>query len=153
MLKGIDPLLPPELLRLMAQMGHDDTLVLADANFTAERFANVNPRIPLVRLSGASMLRAVQAVTSLLPLVADEVHPVGYMQVSGQADTYLSAMQREVMAHIQPLLLPGQSAEPIERFAFYERTRKAFGIVLTGELQPFGNFLLRKGVIGENLRP
>jgi L-fucose mutarotase len=54
---------------------------------------------------------------------------------------------------LEPAFLPGQSAQAIERYAFYERTRSAFAIVLTGELQPFGNFLLRKGVIGENLRP
>jgi L-fucose mutarotase len=49
--------------------------------------------------------------------------------------------------------LPGQSVEPVERFVFYDRARAAYAIVLTGEKQPFGNFILRKGVIGENLRP
>jgi L-fucose mutarotase len=99
------------------------------------------------------MARAVQAVSSLLPLVADEVHPVGFMQVTGQPDSYRSALQREVLAKLEPDFLPGQSAEAIERYAFYERTKNAFAIVLTGELQPFGNFLLRKGVIGDTLRP
>ena len=61
--------------------------------------------------------------------------------------------RREVLADLEPQFLAGQSAEPIERFAFYERTKQAFAIVLTGELQPFGNFLLRKGVIGDALRP
>jgi len=149
MLKGIDPLLTPDLLKLLAQMGHDDTLILADANFTAERLA---VGMPLIRLPAIGMLRAVQAVTSVLPLVADEIYPVGYMHVSGKPNDYRSALQREVMEHLQPLLLPEQRAQAIERFEFYERTRKAFGIVLTGEMQPFGNFLLRKGVIGENLR-
>lgn len=150
MLKGIDPLLTPELLKVMMEMGHDDALILADANFTAHKLAQGKP---IVRLPGASMLRTVQAISAVLPLVADEVHPVGYMQVSGQAQGYRSAMQREVLAVLEPQLLAGQSAQAIERFAFYERTREAFAIVLTGELQPFGNFLLRKGVIGENLRP
>jgi L-fucose mutarotase len=150
MLKGIDPVLTPELLKLLMEMGHDDALVLADANFTAVRYANGKP---IIRLPGIGMARAVQAVTSLLPLVADEVHPVGYMQVSGQPAEYRSALQREVLAGLEPTFLAGQSAEAIERFAFYERTRNAFAIVLTGEQQPFGNFLLRKGVIGETLRP
>jgi L-fucose mutarotase len=132
------------------EMGHDDTLVLADANFTAHRLAQGKP---LLRLPGAGMARVVQAITSVLPLVADEIHPVGFMQVSGQPDGYLSALQREVMHILTPQLLPGQSAQAIERYAFYERTQSAFAIVLTGELQPFGNFLLRKGVIGETLRP
>ena len=150
MLKGLDPLLTPELVKVLMEMGHDDTLVLADANFTAHRLAQGKP---LLRLPGAGMARVVQAITSVLPLVADEVHPVGFMQVSGQSDGYLSALQREVMQILGPQLLPGQSAQAIERYAFYERTQSAFAIVLTGELQPFGNFLLRKGVIGETLRP
>ena len=150
MLKGIDPVLTPELLKVLMEMGHDDALVLADANFTAVRYAGGKP---IIRLPGVSMARAVQAVVSLLPLVADENHPVGYMRVSNQPEGYRSALQREVLADLEPAFLAGQSAEPIERFAFYERTRSAFAIVLTGELQPFGNFLLRKGVIGDTLRP
>ena len=63
MLKGIDPVLSPELLKIMAEMGHDDTLVLADANFTA---MSLGAGKPIVRLPGVGMLRAVQAVTSLL---------------------------------------------------------------------------------------
>ncbi len=62
-------------------------------------------------------------------------------------------MQREVIALLEPQLLAEQSVEPIERFAFYERARAAYAIVLTGERQPFGNFILRKGVICETLRP
>jgi L-fucose mutarotase len=150
LLKGINPLLTPDLLKLLMEMGHDDSLVLVDANFTAVQLAAGKP---LLRLPGTGMLRAIQAITSVLPLVADERHPVGYMQVSDTPADYRSALQREVLAHVEPYFLPEQSAEAIERYAFYERARKAFGIVITGELQPFGNFVLRKGVIGENLRP
>jgi L-fucose mutarotase len=89
----------------------------------------------------------------VLPLVADENHPVAFMQVSGTASDYRSALQREVLGILEGEFLPGQSAEPIERYAFYDRVRSAYAIVVTGELQPFGNFILRKGVIGENLRP
>jgi L-fucose mutarotase len=150
MLKGIHPLLTPELLKIMMEMGHDEALVLADANFTAMSIAAGKP---VVRLPGVSMCDAVAAVTSLLPLAADVTHPAAFMAVSGKDDNYRSAVQRDVIAHIDPELLPGQSVEPVERYAFYERARAAYAIVLTGELQPFGNFILRKGVIGENLRP
>ncbi|PKO60679.1 MAG: RbsD or FucU transport [Betaproteobacteria bacterium HGW-Betaproteobacteria-18] len=150
MLKGINPLLTPELLKIMMEMGHDDALVLSDANFTAMRLAAGKP---VIRLPGASMLQAVQAVSSLLPLAADVPHPVAFMAVSDEPDSYRSALQRDVIAFITPELLPDQSAEPVERFAFYERARGAYAIVVTGEKQPFGNFILRKGVIGENLRP
>jgi L-fucose mutarotase len=150
LLKGIDPLLTPELLKTLAEMGHDDALVLVDANFTAIRLAGSKP---IIRLAGASMARAMKAVVSVLPLVADESHPVAYMQVSGTEQNYRSALQREVLALVEPQFFAGQTAEAVERFAFYERVRNAFAIVVTAELQPYANFLLRKGVIGENLRP
>lgn len=150
MLKGINPLLTPELLKVLMEMGHDDALVLADANFTAMSIAAGKP---VLRLPGTSMAQAVQAVTSVLPLAADVDHPVAFMQVSGTQSPYLSEVQRDVMAILTPELLPGQTAETVERFAFYDRARAAYAIVLTGERQPFGNFILRKGVIGENLRP
>ncbi|MBB1074091.1 RbsD or FucU transport [Rhodoferax sp. 4810] len=150
MLKGISPLLTPELLKILMEMGHDDAVVLADANFTA---TSVAAGKPVIRLPGTSLLQVVQAVTALMPLAADVTHPVGFMGVSDQPVSYCSELQREVIAAITPELLPNQSAERIERYAFYERARAAYAIVLTGELQPFGNFILRKGVIGENLRP
>lgn len=150
MLKGINPLLTPELLKLLMEMGHDDALVLADANFTAMSIAAGKP---VLRLPGTRMAQAVQAVSSVLPLATDVAHPVAYMQVSDTEAPYRSEVQREVMAILTPELLPHQNAEAIERFAFYERARAAYAVVLTGERQPFGNFILRKGVIGENLRP
>lgn len=150
MLKGINPLLTPDLLKLLMEMGHDDALVLADANFTAMSIAAGKP---VLRLPGIRMVQAVQAVSSVLPLAADVDHPVAFMQVSGTQSPYLSELQREVLDDLTPELLPSQSAEALERFAFYERARAAYAVVLTGERQPFGNFILRKGVVGENLRP
>jgi L-fucose mutarotase len=150
MLKGINPLLTPELLKIMMEMGHDEALVLADANFTAMSIAAGKP---VIRLPNAPMLQTVEAVLSLMPLAADVTYPVGFMAVSGQAEGYKSALQRDLVAQVTPDLLPNQAVEPIERFAFYERARAAYAIVLTGELQPFGNVILRKGVIGEALRP
>ncbi len=150
MLKKISPLLTPELLKILMEMGHDDALVLADANFTAHSIAAGKP---VVRLPGLSMLQTVQAIGELLPLAADVEHPVAFMAVSHQPAGYRSALQRDVIEQLAPEMLSHQSAEPVERYAFYERARAAYAIVLTGELQPFGNFILRKGVLGENLRP
>ena len=78
MLKGIDPLLSPELLKLLAEMGHDDAVVLADANFTA---MSLGAGKPVLRLPGVGMARTVDAVASVLPLAEDVPHPVAYMQV------------------------------------------------------------------------
>ena len=147
MLKNIDPLLTPDLLKVLAEMGHDDAIVLADANFTA---MSLGAGKPVLRLPGIA--RAVQAVASVLPLAQDVPHPVAYMQVGGTEAPYRSALQREALAVLAREGVAGEQAEGVERFAFYERVKKAYAIVVTGELQPFGNFLLRKGVIGETLR-
>jgi L-fucose mutarotase len=150
LLKGIDPLLTPDLLRILAQMGHDDALVVADRNFTADRLAAGKP---VIRLPGVGLVRAVAAITSLLPLAEDVSSPVAYMQVGGTQAPYRSAVQREVADLIEPQLKPGQTLEGVERFAFYERVSHAYAIVLTGEAQPWANVILRKGVIGEALLP
>lgn len=149
MLKGIDPLLSPELLKLLAEMGHDDALVLTDANFTA---MSLGAGKTVLRLPGVGMARTVQAVASVLPLASDVPHPVAYMQVGGTEAPYRSALQRETLAVLVAEGLVEGQAEAVERFAFYERVKQAYAIVVTGELQPWGNFLLRKGVIGDTLR-
>jgi L-fucose mutarotase len=149
MLKGIDPLLTPDLLKLLAEMGHDDALVMADANFTA---MSLGAGKPVLRLPGIGMARAMQAVASVLPLAEDVPHPVAYMQVGGTESPYRSALQRETLAVLSSAGLPAEGAEAVERYAFYERVKKAYAIVVTGESQPWGNFILRKGVIGETLR-
>ena len=151
MLKNIDPLLSPELLKVLAEMGHGDEIVLADANFTAVSLAAGKP---LIRLPGVGMRRAAEAVLSLLPLDQMVSRPVAFMQVGGEAEGYRSALQREVIetvavtAGAQP-----EQCEAMERFAFYERVRGAFAVVQTGELQAWANFILKKGVIAEALRP
>jgi len=149
MLKGIDPLLGPELLKVLCEMGHDDALVLADANFTA---MSLGAGKPVLRLPGITMTRALRAVASVLPLAEDVPAPVAYMQVGGTEPPYRSALQREALQVLTDAGLPASRTEPVERYAFYERVRKAYAIVVTGEPQPWGNFILRKGVLGETLR-
>ena len=151
MLKGIDPLLTPELLKVLAEMGHGDEIVVADANFTAATLAQGKP---LIHLPGVGVERTAEAVLSLLPLDDYVEQPVAYMQVGEQAHGWQSALQRRVIDKLWlgGLANPAQCA-PMERFSFYERTKKAYAIVLTGELQPYANFLFKKGVIGEPLAP
>lgn len=149
MLKGIDPLLTPELLRVLAEMGHGDEIVVADANFTA---ASLGQGKPLIALPGAGVQRAAEALLSLLPLDAAVARPVAYMQVGDTPHGYRSALQRAVIASLEARgWASSAQCEPIERFAFYERVRRAFAIVQTGELQPYANFIFKKGVIAEAL--
>ena len=151
MLKNIDPLLGPELLKVLCGMGHGDEVVLADANFTAESLGRGHI---VLRLPGVSMRRACAAVLSVLPLDEMVDAPVGYMQVGGTAEGYRSALQREI---IEDMGASGaarpEQCRPSERFAFYERASRAYAIVQTGELQPWANFVFKKGVIAEALRP
>jgi L-fucose mutarotase len=149
MLKGIDPLLTPELLKVLAEMGHGDEIVVADANFTASSLAQGKP---VIYLAGVGIERTAEAVLSLLPLDEAVEQPVAYMQVTGQAQGWQSALQRRVIERLSRAgwAKPAQCA-PMERFSFYERVKRAHAIVLTGELQPYGNFLFKKGVIGEPL--
>ncbi len=149
MLKGIDPLLSPDLLRVLAAMGHGDEIVIADANFTAEALAQGRP---LIALPGVGVQRTCEAVLSLLPLDAAVAQPVAYMQVSDTPAGYRSALQRDVIAALEARgWARTDQCEAVERFAFYDRVRRAFAIVHTGELQPFANFIFKKGVIAEAL--
>jgi L-fucose mutarotase len=151
MLKGIDPLLSPALLRVLAEMGHGDEIVIADANFTA---ATLGRGKPVLQLPGAGVARTCAAVLSVLPLDEAVDRPVAYMHVSGQPEGFRSAVQREVVALLTSRGWAAETqCEATERFAFYERVRGAFAIVQTGELQPFANVLLKKGVIAEPLAP
>jgi len=151
MLKGIDPLLTPELLKVLAEMGHGDEIVVADANFTAVSLARGKP---VLRLPGVGVARACDAVLSVLLLDAAVAQPVVFMQVGGTPPGYRSALQREVIDKLRSRgdAQPAQ-CEAIERFAFYERVAGAFAIVHTGELQPFANFVFRKGVLADALHP
>jgi len=151
LLKNIDPLLSPELLKVLCEMGHGDEIVLADANFTAESLGRGKP---VLRLPGADMRQACAAVLSVFPLDAAVAQPVAFMQVSGSAEGYRSALQRDVIGQ---LVLRGDATDAqcraVERFAFYERVLGAYAIVQTNELQPYANFIFKKGVIAQELAP
>ncbi|KGJ04647.1 L-fucose mutarotase [Paracoccus halophilus] len=142
MLKGIDPLISPDLLRVLAQMGHGDELVIADANFPAVSVARQTVYGAALRID-CDAVRALRAVLSLIPLDRHEPDPVLTMQVVGDA-----AAMPEVVAEALPLLT-AQDVTPaaLERFDFYRRARAAFAVLRSAEPRPYGNFILRKGVI------
>ncbi len=140
MLIGISPLLGPELLAVLCRMGHGDEIVLADAHFPAE---SVNARV--LRADG---LRIAELLDAVLPLFAIDSYvpdPVVMMApVQGDAlDPTVHQRYREVVDRRHP----GTAATTfVPRFDFYERTRKAFAVVVTGETAKYGNLLLKKGV-------
>ena len=150
MLKNIDPLPSPELLKVLCEMGHGDEIVLADANFTA---ASLGRGRSALRLAGATLRQACAAVLSVLPLDDFVAQPVASMQVGDTAPGYRSALQREVMADMAAsgVALAGQ-CEATDRLAFCERVGLAFAVVQTGAMQAWANFIFKKGVIAEALR-
>lgn len=149
MLKGIDPLLSPELLKVLAEMGHGDEIALVDANFTA---VTLGFGKPIIRLPGVGLQRACEAVLSVFPLDAAVDQPVAFMKVSDSAEGYVSALQRSLIARFSALgSAEERQCEAVERFAFYERVKQAYAIVQTGEMQPYANFIFKKGVISDLL--
>ena len=140
MLKGIDPLLGPDLLALLRAMGHGDEIVIADANFPA----TANAR-RLVRLDGASGPRAAQAILSVLPL-DDFVPDAAFRMEDSSAPGVIPAVCQEY-AHALAAVGYHRAIAPIERHAFYARAREAYGIVATGEPRFWGNLILKKGAI------
>ena len=140
MLKGIDPLLGPELLAILRAMGHGDEIAIVDANFPA---ASSSRR--LVRLDGVAAPEVVRAILSVLPLDTFVPHAAFRMQVVDRPDE-VPPVVREFEDHLAATNNPS-AIEAIERFAFYERARNAYAVVATGELRYWGNLILKKGPI------
>lgn len=143
MLKNIDPLLTPTLLRELAAMGHGDFIAICDANFPAYSVAGDRP---LIHLPGCGTIDLLRAIISVLPLDTFDGSPVQRMQQVGDADT-LAEIQQEAFDTVFSKLDPAPEVSSLERFAYYAQARLAFAVVVTGETKPYGNFLLRKGVL------
>lgn len=141
MLKGIDPLLGPELLHTIAAMGHGDQIAVVDRNFPA---ASQNSRVH--RLDGVNSTQAITAILTLFPLDSFVASPLACMEIVGRPGE-VNEVQREVLAQARESAGREFEIEGVERFEFYARTREASAVVATGEDRPFGCFLLAKGVL------
>jgi len=141
MLNGIHPLLHADLLHALASMGHGDELVIADANFPAASLAR-----RLIPLAGVSAPDALDAVLTVLPLDDSVAQPAMTMEVAGDPDAVPEPV-REFAAVFTRHELGDTDIGHLDRECFYARARTAFAIVRTGELRPYGNILLVKGVV------
>jgi L-fucose mutarotase len=141
MLKGIDPLLSPDLLATLRAMGHGDEIAIVDANFPATSVARRR-----IRLDGVSATAALDAVLSVMPLDDFAAEAAWRMAVvdAPEADLPIFAAFRVLLATREgrDVALPA-----LERFAFYERARTAFAVIATGEIRLYGNIILRKGIV------
>lgn len=140
MLKGISPLISPELLATLYRMGHGDEIVLADAHFPGE---SCNERV--IRADG---LKVADLLDAILPLFALDTYvdsPL-IMMAPVPGDTLDPDVERRYRAAIDRHAPKAPPIQRIERFAFYERAKKAFAVVMTGETAKYGNIILKKGV-------
>jgi L-fucose mutarotase len=144
MLKGISPLVSPELLAVLARMGHGDEIILADAHFPGETF---NGRV--LRADGLRIPELLAAILPLFELDAYVPHPLA-MMAAVPGDTLDPKVEESYLKSIYITNPDAASIERIDRFAFYERTKSAFAVVMTGETAKYGNILLKKGVTPVN---
>ncbi|MEM7119567.1 MAG: L-fucose mutarotase [Chloroflexota bacterium] len=140
MLKGISPLFSPELLAMLYRMGHGDEIVLGDAHFPGESLG-----VPVIRADGLLVAPLLEAILPLFELDSYEEAPVMMMAVvpGDTADPTVESDYRSVIDKHQPTTPPIMH---IERFAFYERCRSAFAVVMTGDTRKYANVILKKGV-------
>lgn len=140
MLKGISPLISPELLEVMARMGHGDEIVLADAHFPGESF---NDRV--IRADGLRIPDLLGAILPLFELDSYVPHPL-VMMAAVEGDTLDPKVEEEYLERIKETNPKAGPIDRIDRFEFYERTKSAFAVVMTGETAKYGNIILKKGV-------
>ncbi|NLR41288.1 RbsD/FucU domain-containing protein [Novosphingobium sp. ERW19] len=141
MLKNIDPLLGPDLLHSLCAMGHGDAIAIVDANFPAEANAR-----RLHRAEGIGATRMAEAILSVMP-VDDFALPSAYCMAVEGDESEPSAMAR-AFARLLAVSGHGHEIGLLDRDDFYDRARRCFAIVATGEMLLYGNLILVKGVIG-----
>lgn len=138
MLKNISPLISPTLLKVLAEMGHGDEIIFADAHFPAH---SIGPQV--IRAEGVLVSDLLAAVIPLFELDSYAPPLVMMAPVSGdELDNRVEQRYRQALFNEDP----GPAIERIDRYAFYERAQHAFAIVITGERAKYGNILLKKGV-------
>jgi L-fucose mutarotase len=140
MLKGIPPIVGPDLLYVLQAMGHGDQITIVDANYPGD---SAGPE--LVRMDGHSATDVLEAILTLMPLDTFVDDPAIAMQVVGdpsKREPIVDEFEAIVKRHE-----PKMGITTLERFAFYARANAGYAIVQTGERRLYGNLILKKGVI------
>lgn len=146
MLKGIDQRLSAEIVHVLMLMGHGDDLVICDVNHPAVTIAKETTYGALVDMAGCNLLTAAEAILSLMPLDTFVPASVARMQVVGDAGKVLPLFA-DMQATCSRIEGREIALEPLERFKFYDRAKRAFAIIRTSDSGPYGCFILKKGVI------
>lgn len=140
MLKGVSPLLSPDLLSVLCRMGHGDEIVLADAHFPGETMGRL-----VLRADGVRIAPLLDAILPLFELDAYVPNPV-MMMAPVEGDRLDDALVKSYRAAIERHAPKTPATDYLERFAFYDRAKSAFAVVMTGETAKYGNIILKKGV-------
>lgn len=146
MLKGIPTILSPELLKVLCEMGHSDTIVIADGNFPSE---TIGKDAIVIRADGHGVPELLEAILKVFPLDTYVETPVSLMQVmSGDdAETPIWDVYKKIVSANDDR--GDKVFAEVERFEFYERAKKAYAVVATGETAIYANVILQKGVVVE----
>jgi L-fucose mutarotase len=145
MLKGINPLLNADVLQALRAMGHGDDLIIADTNFPSDSVARQTVLGRLLRID-APAADVVKAVLSLYPLDSFVDDAAARMEIVGKPDE-IPPVQRQVQKEIDAAEGKAWPMISVERYAFYERAKKAYCVIQTGERRFYGCFAFRKGVV------
>jgi len=143
MLKGIPTILSPELLKIMMEMGHGDEIVITDGNFPGSSIAE-----KLVRCDGNNVTQVLDALLKFFPLDQYSKYPVALMAVV-PGDSIVPVIWESYKETVKKYESNFKEFEMVERFDFYERAKKAYAIVTTGEKAQYANIILKKGVVIE----
>ena len=141
MLIGVAPCISAELLSVLYRMGHGDEIVLADAFFPGD---SCNARV--IRADGIRIPALLDGILSLMNLDSYDAAPV-MMMAPVPGDELDLSVEASYRAQIDKRWPKTPAVARIERFAFYERAKKCFAVVMTGETVKYGNVILKKGVI------
>lgn len=144
MLKGISPLLSPQLLKVLCEMGHSDTIVIADGNFPAETMGKNGI---VIRMDGHGVPELLEAILQVFPLDQYVEKPVSLMErVPGDnADVSIWKTYEEMISRAEKR--GTDVIQRLERFAFYEEAKKAYAVLATSETSQYANVILQKGCV------
>ncbi len=141
MLKNIPALMPPELMKIMLEMGHGDELLLCDGNYP--KFGCPER---CVRMDGHGISEILEMILQFFPLDAYVEHPTSLMAVVA-GDPYQPEIWEEYRAIGNKYESKGLREETLEKPAFYEKGRHCYACVATGEKALYANVILKKGVV------
>lgn len=139
MLKGVPKLLSPELIKVLAEMGHGDEIVIGDANFPA---CTMNDKV--IRADGIGGVALLDAILKVIPLDTYAEYNIMLMETTNGDPTPTIWAEYEKTAKAND---PNLRLGMIERFAFYDRAKKAYAVIASGEEAIYANVIIKKGVI------